>query len=62
MDNNDFDTCLLESAEKIDRALGPKRIALLKQSYELFKESGHPDAIIQQMMGITSHEMRLIKQ
>lgn len=62
MDSNDFDTCLLESAEKTDRALGHKRIALLKQSYELFKESGHSDTIIQKMMGITSHEMRLIKQ
>lgn len=60
--DNNFDIMMLEAAEKVDRELGPGRIKLLRQSFDYFKEAGHTDEQIKEMMALTAHEMRLIRQ
>lgn len=62
MTENIFESLLLEAAEQTDRKLGPGRIALLKQSYAFFKETGLSDDDIKEVMALTAHEMRLIKK
>ena len=60
MSENVFEQMLIDSAEAVDRKMGPGRVALLKQSYEFFKEAGLSDNEIKEVMALTAHEMRLI--
>ena len=62
MSDNSFAEWMLESAEQADRKLDPARIRQLERSYRLFKECGLSDDDIKNVMALTAHEMRLIRQ
>jgi hypothetical protein len=60
--DNSFEQALIDSAEAIDRKMGPGRIKLLKESYAFFRECGLDDDAIKSAMALTSFEMQLIKK
>ena len=56
-----FAEYLIESAEAIDRKLSPARIKSLKHSHDFFIEAGMSEEAVKQVMGLTSHHIRLIR-
>lgn len=52
---------LLEAAEETHKHIRPAHIYLLRKTYDFFKETGISDTAIQQVMALTSHQMRLIR-
>jgi hypothetical protein len=55
-----FDALLLEDAEEIDRKCHRTQIALLKESYEFFKEAGLSEAEIKEVMALTPQQIKML--
>lgn len=55
-----FEALLLESAEEMDRECSPARIALLKESYDFFKEAGLSEKEIEEIMALTREQLDML--
>lgn len=51
---------LLEDAEELDRKGHPAQIALLKESYDYFKEIGVSEKEVAEMMALTPQQLNLL--
>ena len=54
-----FEALLLESAEEMDREGHPGQIALLKESYDFFKEAGLSEKEIGEVMALTREQLHI---
>lgn len=57
-----FAELLANAADETDKKFPPAYLALLRETYDFFKQTGFTDDAIQKMMGLTSHHMRLVTQ
>lgn len=57
-----FEALLLESAEEMDREGHPGQIALLKESYDFFKEAGLSEKEIGEVMALTREQLHMLAE
>lgn len=57
-----FEARLLKDVEEMDRKGHPAQIALLKESYDFFKEAGLSEAEIKEIMALTPQQLKKLAQ
>lgn len=61
MTEQPIEQLLIEAAEQADRKLSAARIAQLKKTFAFFRDAGLSDEAAKKAMGLTAHEMRLMR-